>query len=123
MLITWTPNTLPLPCYCGEETAEPVAVVAQQVIGDSQAPQSIPVFEDVVVDENDNFPKGRISKFFPFQRYGFVQDRNGREIFFNLAELDFVGQKGRESLKAGSAVGYDVSWTSRGLHVKRMKVY
>ena len=122
MLISWIPNTLPLPSVALlDALAQAVpqeAAVSAEVPVEPPAPQ-----EDIIVDEHDNFPKGRVTKFFPFQRYGFIQGRSGKEIFFNLSELDFIGQKGRESLKSGSAVGYDVSWTSRGLHVKKMKVY
>lgn len=77
----------------------------------------------VTVDVDDNFPKGKIYKYFPNQKYGFIKDRIGREIYFHLDEMEFVGSKKEESLKAGSAVGYDLVHSGRGLHVKRIKVY
>lgn len=76
-----------------------------------------------MVDVEDNFPKGRIVKYFPHQRYGFIADRTGREIYFNLNELDFVGPKNKEHIQVGLPVGYDVSRASHGLHVKRLKIY
>lgn len=76
------------------------------------------------VSVEDFFPKGEIVKFFPQQEYGFIRDQHGRDIYFHLGELDLVGPKSRKGfLKVGAKIGYDVSWTSHGLHVKRLKVY
>jgi cold shock CspA family protein len=75
------------------------------------------------VDIDDNFPKGRVLKYFPNQKYGFVRDRVGREIYFHLQEMDFVGSKGVDALKAGIAVGYDLVHSGLRLHVKKMKIY
>lgn len=119
------PNTLPLP-NAGSVLS---AIVPEKEEGAKASPVAAPEAllpppaENIVVDENDLFTKGKISKFFPYQGYGFVLDKKGREIFFSLAEMNFVGEKGKTSLKAGHPVGYDVSWTSNGLHVKKMKVY
>jgi cold shock CspA family protein len=91
---------------------------------DQSAPMPLPqVMENITVDENDNFPKGRVSKYFPYQGYGFIIDKNGKEVYFSIAELDLVGVKGKEALRAGYPVGYDVSRTSHGLHVKKLKIY
>lgn len=80
--------------------------------------------EDIEVSRDDLFPKGEITKFFDKQEYGFIKDQHGKDLYFHLNELDFVGPKNQKSfIKAGVKVGYDVSWTSHGLHVKRMKIY
>ncbi|MBF0492192.1 MAG: hypothetical protein HQM15_05375 [Deltaproteobacteria bacterium] len=80
----------------------------------AQAPVNLP---------EDNFSKARIVKYFPQSRYGFVKDRRGKDIYFNVDELRFVGDRGREFIREGAWVGYDVGWTSHGLHVNRMKIY
>ncbi len=71
----------------------------------------------------DRFSKGRLVKYFPQSRYGFIKDRRGKDVYFNVDELRFVGEKGREALKEGIEVGYDVAWTSKGLHISKIKIY
>jgi len=79
---------------------------------------------EVKVDENDLFPKGEVSSYFPRQGYGFIKDRNGKDVYFKLEELDFVGPKADKSyLSVGSKVGYDISCTSHGPHVRVLKIY
>ena len=73
---------------------------------------------------SDNFRKATIIKFFPQASYGFVKDLNGKEIYFHLDELRFVGEKkDRSFVLEGASVGVDVSLTSRGLRVIRLKIY
>ena len=80
--------------------------------------------EEAVIDPNDLFPKGQIVKYFQDQDYGFIKDQRGHDVYFNVNEMDLLGPRGKkENLKAGLKVGYDVSQTSKGLHVRRMKVY
>lgn len=115
MLQVWQPNTLPLPCGSGAPVeGKPPEV---PVIPEPPPQQEIPA------DIDDNFPKGRIVKYFPHQGYGFILSRAGKEIYFNISEVDFVAGRTVESIHVGSIVGFDVSWTSHGLHVKRLKVY
>lgn len=71
----------------------------------------------------DRFSKGRVVKYFPQSRYGFIKDRRGKDVYFNVDELRFAGTKGRESLKEGIEVGYDVAWTSKGIHISKIKIY
>lgn len=71
----------------------------------------------------EKFPRGQIAKFFPKLRYGFIKDCNGRDVYFNLDELRFVGEKDQRDICEGAEVGYDLSWTSRGEHVIKMKIY
>lgn len=80
--------------------------------------------EQMIVSEDDLFPKGEIIKFFPGQDYGFVRDQHGRDVYFHLGELDFVGPKNsKQYIKVGAKIGYDLSWTSHGQHVRRIKIY
>ncbi len=72
---------------------------------------------------DDRFSKGRIVKYFPQSKYGFVKDHRGKDVYFNLDEIRFVGAKGRDSLREGIFVGYDVAWTSKGLHISKLKIY
>lgn len=71
----------------------------------------------------DRFSKGRVVKYFPQSHYGFIKDRRGKDLYFNIDELRFSGEKGREYLKEGIEVGYDVAWTSKGLHISKIKIY
>lgn len=71
----------------------------------------------------DKFSKGVIVKFFPQLRYGFIKNRWGRDLYFNLDQLRFVGNKKEEFLKEGTEVGYDVARTGKGIHVWKVKVY
>lgn len=100
----WPANSLPIP-YTASFGAQEV----------SSAPQT--------VDIDDNFPKGQIHKYFPNQGQGLIKDRAGREIFFNLAEMEFAGTKGRDAIQEGITVGYDITHSGAGLHVKKMKIY
>lgn len=72
----------------------------------------------------DKFRQGKIIKFFPHAGYGFVRDRGGKEVYFHLDEIRFVGEKkGRSHILEGTTVGFDVGRTSRGLRVTRLKIY
>jgi cold shock CspA family protein len=76
-----------------------------------------------VVNEDDLFPKGEVLSFYPQQGYGYVKNDRGQELVFRLTEIALVGPKDERYLAPGCRVGYDVSWTSHGLHVSRLKIY
>jgi len=101
--ILWPANSLPIPFL--------------RITGDEKHS----VEPEVIVD--DNFPKGRIVKYLPNQGYGYIKDRVGREILFNINELDFIGVKGKDAIKEGATIGYDICYSGRALHVKKMKIY
>ena len=71
----------------------------------------------------EKFPRGRIQRFFPKSRYGFIKDRNGREVYFNIDQVRFVGGKDHRDLQEGQEVGYDLGWTAHGEHVVKIKIY
>ncbi len=80
--------------------------------------------EEIKVSQDDLFPKGEIVKFFANQDYGFIKDQHGRDVYFHLHEIDFVGPKNAKTyIKVGGKVGYDLSWTSHGQHVRKLKIY
>jgi len=81
-----------------------------------------PVFNAAELPD-DKFSKGRVVKYFPQSKYGFIKDHRGKDLYFNIDEIRFAGQMGREHLKEGIVVGYDVGWTSHGLHVCTIKIY
>ena len=72
---------------------------------------------------HEKFPRGRVVRFLPESRYGFIQDRNGRDVYFNLDEVRFVGGKDHRQLSEGIEVGYDLGWTGHGKHVTKLKIY
>ena len=80
--------------------------------------------EEIVVSADDRFPKGEIIKFFEHQDYGFIKDQQGKDVYFHLNELDLVGPKNSKNfIKVGAKIGYDLSWTSHGQHVRKLKIY
>lgn len=80
--------------------------------------------QETVVDTNDLFPKGEVVSYFPRQGYGYIKDRNGNEVIFKLDEMYLVGPKADKTyLSVGSKVGYDISCTSKGPHVRTLKIY
>jgi len=110
------PNTLPLSFI-----ATPSAVAIQEVVAPAKSMMT-PIPTDIAAID-DRFPKGRIVKYFKEQRYGFIMDQHQKEVFFSLEEMDILGGKKESHVKVGQFVGYDVSRTSRGLRIKRMKIY
>lgn len=101
-LMTCTPNFLPIPNVVGAVVQAPLAAT----------------------DENDMFSKGVITKYFQNQSYGFVKDHLNRELFFHVDEMDFCGVKNNKKfITVGGRVGFDISRTSHGLRIKRIKIY
>jgi len=100
----WSKNKLPVPFALsaeGEVVSSPPATV----------------------DMNDNFSKGQVVKYFPNQGHGYIKDCGGREVYFRLSEMDFIGNNGVDEIDVGKTVGYDLSHSGSGLHVKIMKIY
>ena len=79
--------------------------------------------ESEVSPAEEKFSRGRVIRFFKENRYGFIKDRNGRDIYFNLDEVRFIGDKDHRDLKEGQTIGYDVGWTSHGVHVTVIKIF
>ncbi|MBL7684993.1 MAG: hypothetical protein JNK65_03035 [Deltaproteobacteria bacterium] len=62
-------------------------------------------------------------KYFAQSKYGFIKDRKGKDVYFNMDEVRFVGERGREWLREGITVGYDKGWTAHGEHITKIKIY
>ena len=71
----------------------------------------------------DKFYQGRIVKLSHGRQTGVVRSRTGRDIPFTFQFVTMLGPKRRfDDLHIGTAVGYDVSWTSRGLRVSVIRI-
>lgn len=108
-----------------EEKKEPETSENQSEILETQAPHITNILPPPAFRKapEDRFSKGRVVKYFPQSHYGFIKDKRGKDVYFNVDELRFSGEKGREYLKEGIEVGYDVAWTSKGLHISKIKIY
>ena len=74
-------------------------------------------------DGGERFYRGTIQKLFRGAERGIIRNASGREIPFTFALVTMVGPQRRfEDLHEGLAVGYDVSWTSKGLRVSVIRV-
>lgn len=67
------------------------------------------------------FYHGIIAKLFPGNDIGVVRTASGREIPFSFQHVILLGDTKLEQLHVGMEVGYDVSWTSKGLRVSKLK--
>jgi hypothetical protein len=87
-------------------------------------PAAESILEVVTVEEDDLFTKGEVMSFHPRQKRGRIKDAKGNAVRFNLSEAKLIGPKGDPRyLSAGARIGYDVGWTSAGLHITKIKVY
>lgn len=74
-------------------------------------------------DGGDRFYHGTVHKLFRGAERGTIRSASGREIPFSYVLVTMVGPHRRfDDLHEGLAVGYDVSWTSRGLRVSVIRV-
>ena len=63
--------------------------------------------------------KGRVKCFFPSQGYGYIEDTDGREIYFHTAVIDGGITHG---IASGSDVFYEAITTAMGLEALRVQV-
>lgn len=105
-----------------EKTSAPASSDTTAVVVSTPPPQPRPASSFAYPE--DKFRKGRIIKFFPHAGYGFVRDLGGKEVYFHLDEIRFLGSKNdRRYVSEGAPVGFDIGRTSRGLRVTLMKIY
>ena len=78
-------------------------------------------FVKALKDMNLRYPEGEITNYFPDKGYGFITNGKGEKIFFFLPEVDTMGCR-VEQIRKGIRVGYDVSLTSKGRRISRLKV-
>jgi hypothetical protein len=67
------------------------------------------------------YPVAEIIDYCPYKGYVFIRNEKGEKIFFFLPEIDTIGFCVQDN-RLGMQVGYDVSLTSKGRRVSRMKV-
>ncbi len=72
---------------------------------------------------DDKFYRGTIYTLHRGAQRGTIRSANGREIPFIFVHVTMLGRHRRfEDLHEGVQVGYDVSWTSRGLRGRGIKI-
>jgi hypothetical protein len=74
-----------------------------------------------MVEKGDLFYHGILARLFRENDMGIVRSASGREIPFSLEHVILLGEMKHEDLQVGMRVGYDVSWTSNGLRVSKLK--
>jgi len=71
----------------------------------------------------ERFYRGHILRLSGGRQTGVVRSLSGKDIPFTFAFVEMLGDKRRfEDLHVGTSIGYDVSWTSRGLRVSLMRI-
>ena len=71
----------------------------------------------------DKYYRGIIAKLRRGAQAGVVRSRSGRDIPFTFMFVTMVGSHQRfDDLREGMTVGYDVSWTSKGLRVSVIRI-
>src|SRR5262245_4240314 len=70
-----------------------------------------------------NFYRGMVCKLHRSPERGRIRTANGREIPFQFLHVTMVGTQRRfGDLREGMTVGYDVSWTAKGLRVSVIRI-
>lgn len=81
------------------------------------APEADP---NIIVDK---FYRGTIIKLQRGVQRGIVRTASGRDVPFTFGHVTMLGPLRRfDDLREGMAVGYDVSWTSKGLRVSVIRI-
>lgn len=71
----------------------------------------------------DRFYRGTVLKLSPGAQRGTIRSASGRNIPFVFPHVTLVGPHRRfEDLSEGMQVGFDVSWTSKGLRVSVIRI-
>lgn len=74
-------------------------------------------------ESQDKFYRGRILKLSRGAQRGTIRSAGGRNIVFIFMHVTMLGPHQRfDDLQEGMEVGYDVSWTSRGLRISVIRV-
>lgn len=71
----------------------------------------------------DLFPKGEVSEFLPHLKCGKIKTQAGIELPFDTNLLEIIPPQNAADIKVGMKVGYDVSRTSSGTRISRMRIY
>ncbi len=74
-------------------------------------------------ESSDKYYRGTVHKLSRSAQRGTIRSASGRNIPFMFMHVTMVGPHQRfEDLHEGQEVGYDVSWTSRGLRVSVIRI-
>ena len=74
-------------------------------------------------DSGEKYYRGIIHTLQSWTQRGTIRSASGREVPFVFAFVTMLGARRRfEDLREGIEVGYDVSWTSRGLRVSVIRI-
>lgn len=77
-----------------------------------------------VLEPDDHYHHGMITKLFPSNSTGIVRTESGRELTFSYELVILCGEaKTPAELREGETVGYDLGWTSSGLKITKIKTY
>lgn len=77
-----------------------------------------------IIDPNDQYHHGVVTKLFPSNNTGIVRTESGRELTFSYELVILCGEaKKPTDLTEGEPVGYDLGWTSSGLRITKIKTY
>jgi hypothetical protein len=71
----------------------------------------------------DKYYRGTVLKLSRSAQRGTIRSASGRNIPFMFVHVTMVGPHRRfEDLREGLRIGYDVSWTSKGLRVSVIRI-
>ena len=107
-----------------DSVTDPSAIPTPPATSSSSQAAGAPQAVEESAKSEDKWRQGKIVKFSPQSGYGFIRDQQGKEVYFHLDEVRFVGAKNDKTwVREGLSVGIDVGRTSRGLRVTRLKIY
>ncbi len=79
---------------------------------------------DDIAGREELFYQGVILRLYPGRKCGVIRTGNGREVPFSFATVDLLGDDQRfDRLYEGMPVGFDLTRTSEGLRITKIKVY
>lgn len=71
----------------------------------------------------DKYYRGTVLKLSRSAQRGTIRSASGRNIPFMFMHVTMIGPHRRfEDLREGQEIGYDVSWTSKGLRVSVIRI-
>ena len=75
------------------------------------------------VERADKYYRGTVHKLSRNAQRGTIRSATGRNIPFMFMHVTMVGPHQKfDDLREGQEVGYDVSWTSKGLRVSVIRI-
>jgi hypothetical protein len=75
------------------------------------------------VERTEKYYRGKIHKLSRSAQRGTVRSASGRNIPFMFMHVTMVGPHQHfDDLREGQEIGYDVSWTSKGLRVSVIRI-